>query len=94
MRSSECSLQKLDLKDIDHKYIVSISPRPAASIPRRSFCIRRSLPYFHVRHPKVSVILEVEFRRDRIVAVVTPQHPLAKARALPVRALAFLEDFD
>jgi DNA-binding transcriptional LysR family regulator len=29
-----------------------------------------------------------EFRRDRIVAVVAPQHPLAKGRALPVRALA------
>src|SRR6202011_1390397 len=29
-----------------------------------------------------------EFRRDRIVAFVAPQHPLAKARALSVRSLA------
>jgi LysR family transcriptional regulator, low CO2-responsive transcriptional regulator len=29
-----------------------------------------------------------EFRRDRIVAVVAPQHPLAKARTLSVRSLA------
>jgi DNA-binding transcriptional LysR family regulator len=29
-----------------------------------------------------------EFRRDRILAVVAPQHSLAKARAVPVRSLA------
>src|SRR5882757_2823683 len=29
-----------------------------------------------------------EFQRDRIVAVVAPQHPLAKARGLSVRSLA------
>jgi DNA-binding transcriptional LysR family regulator len=38
-----------------------------------------------IRNPAIEA---QEFRRDRIVAVVSPQHPLAKARAPSVRSLA------